>query len=252
MNSCSTKAWIPFFLSDFHKLLDETRSKFLGWNIRFHVIGGIARGLLYLHQNSKLRIIHRDLKASNILLDSDMNPKTSDFGLTRTFGQDQSAANTERVVGTYGYMSPEYIVDGLFSVKSNVFSFGLLGLQIICRKRSQKFCHSGHGLNLLAHAWRLWMEERAIELLDPLLRNSCSVPQVLRCIHVGLLCVQRLPLETPDMSAVFVMLGSESPLPQPMPPGFYIERNPFDAELSSSKVGTWSRNEITTTLLELR
>ncbi|KAF2314271.1 hypothetical protein GH714_024806 [Hevea brasiliensis] len=109
-----------------------------------------------------------------------------------------------------GYMSPEYIVDGLFSVKSNFSSFGVLGLQIICRKRSQKFCHSGHGLSLLAHAWRLWMEERAIELLDPLLRNSCSVPQVLRCIHVGLLCVQRLPLETPDMSAVVVMLGNQA------------------------------------------
>lgn len=93
------------------------------------------------------------------------------------------------------------------------------------------------------------MEERAIELLDPLLRCSCSVPQVLRCIQVGLLCVQRLPVDRPDMSAVVVMLGSESSLPPPRQPGFYNERNPFEADSSSSKEGFWSRNEITTSIV---
>ncbi|RDY03968.1 G-type lectin S-receptor-like serine/threonine-protein kinase SD1-1, partial [Mucuna pruriens] len=81
-------------------IFDEVRSKFLAWHQRFHIIGGIARGLIYLHQDSRLRIIHRDLKTSNILLDAHMNPNISDFGLARTFGSDQNDAITRKVVGT--------------------------------------------------------------------------------------------------------------------------------------------------------
>ncbi|KAK2976707.1 LOW QUALITY PROTEIN: hypothetical protein RJ640_013963 [Escallonia rubra] len=105
-------------------IFDEMRSMLLDWPKRFHIINGIARGLLYLHQDSRLRIIHRDLKASNILLDSNMDPKISDFGLARCFAESETGANTNRVVGTYGYMSPEYAVDGLFSVKSDLWCDG--------------------------------------------------------------------------------------------------------------------------------
>ncbi|KAG1347245.1 putative Receptor-like serine/threonine-protein kinase SD1-8 [Cocos nucifera] len=109
----------------------RTRSAFLNWQKRLDIIIGIARGLLYLHQDSRLKIIHRDLKASNILLDKELNPKISDFGTARTFKVDQTEENTKRVVGTYGYMSPEYAMDGIFSVKSDVFSFGVLVLEIL-------------------------------------------------------------------------------------------------------------------------
>ncbi|CAL5335839.1 unnamed protein product [Camellia sinensis] len=110
---------------------DQTRCMLLDWPKRFHIINGTARGLLYLHQDSRLRIIHRDLKASNILLDIDTNPKISFFGLARSFGGNETEANTKRVVGTYGYMSPTYAIDGLFSVKSDAFSFGVLVLEIV-------------------------------------------------------------------------------------------------------------------------
>ncbi|KAF3948166.1 hypothetical protein CMV_025802 [Castanea mollissima] len=102
----------------------EQNDNLLAWPKRFDIIIGIVRGLLYLHQDSRLQVIHRDLKASNILLDINLNPKISDFGLARTFVRDESEVKTDRVVGTYGYMSPEYAVDGRFSVKSDVFSIG--------------------------------------------------------------------------------------------------------------------------------
>ncbi|XP_028061795.1 G-type lectin S-receptor-like serine/threonine-protein kinase SD1-1 [Camellia sinensis] len=120
------------------KSLDyQSQSTLLDWSKRFHIINGIARGLLYLHQDSRLRIIHRDLEASNILLDTDMNPKISDFGIARSFGGNETEANTNRVIGTYGCMSPEYAIDGLFSIKSDVFSFGVLVLDIVNGKKNK-------------------------------------------------------------------------------------------------------------------
>ncbi|CAA3001028.1 G-type lectin S-receptor-like serine threonine-kinase At4g27290 isoform X1, partial [Olea europaea subsp. europaea] len=145
------------------------KSAVLDWPKRFHIINGVARGLMYLHQDSHLRIIHRDLKASNILLDSDMNPKISDFGLARSFGGNETGANTSRVVGTYGYMSPEYAADGVFSIKSDVFSFGVLMLEIVSGKRNRVFSHRDNHHNLLGHTWMLYKEERSLELVNAFL-----------------------------------------------------------------------------------
>ncbi|GLU23500.1 hypothetical protein SLE2022_394980 [Rubroshorea leprosula] len=232
-------------------IFDQTKKALIDWQGRMHIIGGIARGLLYLHQDSRLRIIHRDLKASNVLLDKDMNPKISDFGLARMFLGDQTEARTNRVVGTYGYMSPEYVVDGHFSIKSDVFSFGVIVLEIISGKKNRGFHHSDHNHNLLGHAWRLWTDERALEVMDNMLGDSYTVSKVLRCIHVALLCVQKRPEDRPDMSSVVLMLGSENPLPQPKLPGFYTERNLPEEEASSSQHERVS-NEVTISTLQGR
>ncbi|KAI7753575.1 hypothetical protein M8C21_021409, partial [Ambrosia artemisiifolia] len=191
MNICLTKVSTVFYL------VHESRKLLLDWPQRFQIFQGIARGLLYLHQDSRLKVVHRDLKARNILLDHQMHPKISDFVLAKMFKEDESEANTKRVVGTLGYISPEYAVNGLFSVKSDIFSFGVLVLEIVSGKKNTGFIHEDHDDNLLAYAWRLHKEGKSLDLIDECL------------LHVGLLCVQQRVEDRPNTRTVVRMLDGE-------------------------------------------
>ncbi|MQL82275.1 hypothetical protein Taro_014746 [Colocasia esculenta] len=222
------------------------RSAELTWQKRFGIIQGIANGLLYLHHYSRMRVIHRDLKTSNILLDSEMKPKISDFGLARIFRVDQMEANTGKVVGTFGYMSPEYASQGLFSEKSDVFSFGVIVLEIITGERSTSFYPHKNSQTLLGYVWQMWEEGRALELQDPSMGSSpTQAGEVLKCTQLGLLCVQQDAAERPTMSYVVSSLSNGAcVLPKPRQPAFAIGGDP-NATVSYYRASRASVNELT-------
>nr|XP_029122661.1 cysteine-rich receptor-like protein kinase 10 isoform X2 [Elaeis guineensis] len=234
-------------------LFDPIGRQQLDWGSRYKIIEGMGRGLLYLHVDSRLRIIHRDLKPGNILLDGDMNPKISDFGLAKLFSRDETHGNTSRIAGTYGYMAPEYAMHGHFSTKSDVFSYGVLVLEIVTGRRNSGFQGSGNSIDLLGYVWQHWNEGMATQVIDRSLGNQYQAREVLRCIQIGLLCVQEEPGERPSMASVILMLSSYSvTVPPPSPPAFFVssgtvtESEVFERNVRTSLSGGESSGGSTT------
>ncbi|KAI3973719.1 hypothetical protein MKX01_031139 [Papaver californicum] len=178
-----------------------------------------------------------------------MVPKISDFGMARIFGGNQTIDNTSRVVGTFGYMSPEYVMGGTFSEKSDVYSFGVLVLEVVSGKRNNSFYSPEQPLNLLLHVWKLWNEGKWSEIVDKDLGDLESPSEVMKCIHIGLLCVQNRAVDRPTMAEVDLMLNYETDRPSPKEP-------PYCFPVSSDKPGIQpihcSNNNVTLTTIEGR
>ncbi|KAL2327896.1 hypothetical protein Fmac_021323 [Flemingia macrophylla] len=151
-----------------------------------------------------------------------------------------------------GYMAPEYVVDGLFSMKSDVFSFGILVLEIICGKRNRGLYHKNKNLNLVGHAWTTWKDGKALELIDPNMKESYVISEVLRCLHISLLCVQQYAEDRPTMTSVILMLESHMELVEPKEHGFIPRNVSIEEYLCSSQKDTSSTNDVTVTVLQAR
>ncbi|KAH9558381.1 hypothetical protein CY35_06G005900 [Sphagnum magellanicum] len=178
----------------------------MDWPIRKNICIGIASGLKYLHQDVQPPIVHRDIKPANILLDTDLNAKIADFGLARLFPKIGRHVTTINIVGTMGYLAPEYISFGQLSEKVDVYSFGVVLLEIVSGRRSIDHKFDGDQIFLLNWAWRLHEEDKLLDIMDQKLNGSCVHEEILRSIKVGLLCVQVTPSRRPSMDKVVAML----------------------------------------------
>ncbi|URE33695.1 receptor-like protein kinase [Musa troglodytarum] len=195
-------------------LFDPVRRVQLDWARRYKIIEGIGRGLLYLHEDSRLKIVHRDLKPA-------ISCWISDFGLAKLFDVDETQRNTSRIAGTYGYMAPEYVLRGRFSTNSDVYSYGVLILEILTGRKNSGYQGSGNSIDLLGYVWRHWNLGDAMQVVDQSVIDQCQPQEVLRCMHIGLLCVQEDPAQRPSMASITLMLNSYSVgLPTPSAPAF--------------------------------
>ncbi|GLT83187.1 hypothetical protein SLE2022_014920 [Rubroshorea leprosula] len=217
-----------------HFIFDPIKRTQLDWEMCYKIIGGIACGLLYIHEDSRIRIIHRDLKASNILLNENINSKIANFGMARLFVRNETQGNTSRIVGTYGYMTPKYAMHEQFLIKSDVYNFGVLLLEIVSGKKNSCFGNGENVKDLVSYAWKNWREGTGINLIDPTLKNG-SRAEMMRCIHIGLLCVQENVVDRrPTMATVVLMLNSNSTtLPIPSQPAFFMHSN-IESDIPSS------------------
>ncbi|KAM6551346.1 hypothetical protein CsatB_001154 [Cannabis sativa] len=202
-------------------LFDSRFQLTLNWSTRHKICIGIARGLAFLHEESRLKIVHRDIKATNVLLDGDLNPKISDFGLARLDEEGKTHIST-KIAGTIGYMAPEYALWGRLTYKADVYSFGVVVLEIVSGKNNNNYMPSDDYVCLLDWACHLQQSGNLMELVDEKLGTEVDKKQAETTIRVGLLCVNAAASLRPTMSEVVNMLEEQMMVPDvPSEPNNY-------------------------------
>ncbi|KAJ8630466.1 hypothetical protein MRB53_023789 [Persea americana] len=228
----NTRQWADEFFNEVN-LINKNNSQSLSWQQRFDIIVGTAEGLAYLHVGSPMKIIHRDIKTSNILLDDNLEAKIADFGLVRCVAPDKSHLSTG-IAGTLGYMAPEYLVRGQLTEKADVYSFGVLVLEVVCGRQSNVFIEESS--SLLHNVWKHYKSGTLPETVDESLRDHFPAKVASNVLQIGLLCTQALASLRPSMSEVVQMLTDiQYSIPLPMQPPFL---NSTVINQSSSTIST--------------
>lgn len=212
----------------------------MSWEIRLNIIMGTARGLAYLHEDSNLRIIHRDIKCGNILLDDIFHPKIADFGMARFFPEGETHVST-RVGGTRGYTAPEYAVHGLLSEKADVYSYGIVVLEIVSGRQSVDESLPAPMQLLLELVWNEYEHDKVLDIVDSKLEGQYPPEQALRVITIALLCTQGSSGMRPTMSQVLWMLNNDSEIDVlPTQPAFIDVTSDSRANSSATSKSTTS------------
>ncbi|KAJ4959616.1 hypothetical protein NE237_019526 [Protea cynaroides] len=220
-------------------LSDERKRSELDWKRRYNVITGVACGLQYLHEYSPIIIIHRDIKASNILLDKKWCPKIADFGMAHLYGEEDQTHISTLAAGTPGYVAPEYGVNGKLSVKADVYSFGVVMLELVTGKKNSNFSPPDFDCeSLIEWIRKSYDKGRSLDAMDPTLASMTAEDreQVEVCIQIGLRCTQRASKSRPSIDeVVMTLLNGSSKLKGPTIPGYTPPSSPaasFDASVS--------------------
>ncbi|GER52750.1 kinase family protein [Striga asiatica] len=181
---------------------------YFNWRTRVKICIGVARGLAYLHEEVRPHIVHRDIKASNILLDKDLTPKISDFGLAKLIPANMTHVST-RVAGTIGYLAPEYAIRGQLTRRADIYSFGVLLIEIVSGRNNTNTRLPIEEQYILERTWQLYEKNELVALVDTSLNGDFDAEQACRFLKIGLLCTQDSPKLRPSMSTVVQMLTGE-------------------------------------------
>ncbi|XP_054816150.1 cold-responsive protein kinase 1-like isoform X2 [Prosopis cineraria] len=222
------------------------------WPVRRNICVGVARGLAFLHEEVEPHIIHRDIKASNILLDKDLQPKISDFGLAKLLSPNLTHIST-RVAGTAGYLAPEYAIRNQVTRRSDVYSFGVLLLEIVSGRCNTNRRLPAEEHYLLPKAWTVYENGELEKLVDALLEDGFNVEEACQFCKIGLLCTQDSPQLRPSMSSVLGMLLGEIDVDEKKitKPGLLFEfveakderMQKVEAEENTSSLGVYGKQD---------
>ncbi|KAL3624264.1 hypothetical protein CASFOL_033080 [Castilleja foliolosa] len=222
-----------------HNIFDNNKVRILSWKERYNILVGTAEGIGYLHEGCEHRIIHRDIKNSNVLIDENFEAKIADFGLARCFAADKTHLSTG-IAGTLGYMAPEYLVKGQLTEKADVYSYGVLVLEVVCARKNNAFVERSG--SLLHTVWQLFKSDRITEAVDPSLKGEFPPTEASKVLRIGLLCAQASAAQRPSMVDVVRMLTDENyEIPEPNQPPFLST----SALSSSSTRSSYSINSST-------